>query len=158
MTPGRCSPSHSRKRALSYAGIWRKHQGPIKKDGPSVTLDVFYFMTTTPNALVATVNHERMPVLLATEPPRGVAQRERRGGVGARKAVPAGAHLIGSYSFVTVPALKVSTAYVGPLATKYPHPARAFAGRMRALGRPGKAGRTHVSASPSLDCSTIAYI
>ena len=31
------------------------------------TLDVFSFMTTTPNALVATVNHERMPVLLATE-------------------------------------------------------------------------------------------
>jgi putative SOS response-associated peptidase YedK len=30
-------------------------------------LGVFSFMTTTPNALVATVNHERMPVLLATE-------------------------------------------------------------------------------------------
>jgi putative SOS response-associated peptidase YedK len=56
-----------RERALSYAGIWRRHQGPIKKDGPSVSIDVFSFMTTTPNALVATVNHERMPVLLATE-------------------------------------------------------------------------------------------
>lgn len=32
-----------------------------------MTLDVFSFMTTTPNSLVATVNHERMPVLLATE-------------------------------------------------------------------------------------------
>jgi putative SOS response-associated peptidase YedK len=32
-----------------------------------MTLDVFSFMTTTPNALVAPVNHERMPVLLATE-------------------------------------------------------------------------------------------
>ena len=32
-----------------------------------MTLDVFSFMTTTPNALVATVNHERMPVLLASE-------------------------------------------------------------------------------------------
>lgn len=52
---------------FAFAGIWRTHQGPIKKDGPSVTLDVFSFMTTTPNALVATVNHERMPVLLATE-------------------------------------------------------------------------------------------
>jgi putative SOS response-associated peptidase YedK len=29
-----------------------------------VELDVYAFMTTTPNALVATVNHERMPVLL----------------------------------------------------------------------------------------------
>jgi putative SOS response-associated peptidase YedK len=52
---------------FAFAGIWRRHQGPIKKDGPTVTLDVFSFMTTTPNALVATVNHERMPVLLATE-------------------------------------------------------------------------------------------
>jgi putative SOS response-associated peptidase YedK len=52
---------------FAFAGIWRRHQGPIKKDGPTVTLDVFSFMTTTPNVLVATVNHERMPVLLATE-------------------------------------------------------------------------------------------
>jgi putative SOS response-associated peptidase YedK len=51
---------------FAFAGIWRRHQGPIKKDGPSVTLDVFSFMTTTPNELVATINHERMPVLLAT--------------------------------------------------------------------------------------------
>jgi putative SOS response-associated peptidase YedK len=41
--------------------------GPIKKDGPSVELDVYSFMTTTPNALVGTVNHERMPVLLSTD-------------------------------------------------------------------------------------------
>ena len=52
---------------FAFAGIWRKHQGPIKKDGPAVTLDVFSFMTTTPNEIVATVNHERMPVLLTTE-------------------------------------------------------------------------------------------
>jgi putative SOS response-associated peptidase YedK len=52
---------------FAFAGIWRRHQGPIKKEGPSVSLDVFSFMTTTPNALVATVNRERMPVLLATE-------------------------------------------------------------------------------------------
>ena len=55
---------------FAFAGIWRRHQGPIKKDGPSVALDVFSFMTTAPNALVATVNHERMPVLLATEDER----------------------------------------------------------------------------------------
>jgi putative SOS response-associated peptidase YedK len=35
-----------------------------QKDGPVVELDVYAFMTTTPNALVTTVNHERMPVLL----------------------------------------------------------------------------------------------
>ena len=29
--------------------------------------DVYSFMTTTPNALVGTINHERMPVLLSTD-------------------------------------------------------------------------------------------
>ena len=49
---------------FAFAGIWRRWNGPIKKDGPPVEIDVFSFMTTTPNALVATINHERMPVLL----------------------------------------------------------------------------------------------
>jgi putative SOS response-associated peptidase YedK len=52
---------------FAFAGIWRRHRGPVKKDGPVVELDVYAFMTTTPNSLVATVNHERMPVLL-TQP------------------------------------------------------------------------------------------
>jgi putative SOS response-associated peptidase YedK len=51
---------------FAFAGVWRRHVGPIKKDGPSVEFDVFSFMTTTPNVLVETVNHERMPVLLDT--------------------------------------------------------------------------------------------
>ncbi len=51
---------------FAFAGLWRVWNGPVKKDGPPVALDVFSFMTTTPNALVGTVNHERMPVLLAT--------------------------------------------------------------------------------------------
>jgi putative SOS response-associated peptidase YedK len=59
--------SRGTQATVRFAGIWRRHQGPIKKDGPSVTLDVFSFMATTPNALVATVNHEMMPVLLAKE-------------------------------------------------------------------------------------------
>ena len=49
---------------FAFPGIWRRHQGPIRKDGESVELDVYAFLTTTPNSLVATVNHERMPVLL----------------------------------------------------------------------------------------------
>jgi putative SOS response-associated peptidase YedK len=49
---------------FAFAGIWRRHQGPIRKGGEPVDLDVYAFLTTTPNALVATVNHERMPVLL----------------------------------------------------------------------------------------------
>lgn len=37
------------------------------KVSPSVKLDVYSFMTSTPNALVGTINHERMLVLLSTE-------------------------------------------------------------------------------------------
>lgn len=51
----------------SEAWQWRRHIGPIKKDGLSVELDDYSFMTTTPNALVSTINHERMPVLLSTD-------------------------------------------------------------------------------------------
>ncbi len=52
---------------FAFAGIWRLWKGPIRKDGPDVELDVYSFMTTVPNTLVATINHERMPVLLADE-------------------------------------------------------------------------------------------
>ena len=52
---------------FAFAGIWRRFKGPLKKDGPMVELDVFSFMTTTPNALVSTINHERMPVILASD-------------------------------------------------------------------------------------------
>ena len=52
---------------VAFAGIWRNYRGPIKKDGPNVDIDVFSFLTTTPNALVATINHERMPVILTGE-------------------------------------------------------------------------------------------
>ena len=44
-----------------------RYQGPIKKDGPKVDIEVYAFLTTTPNKLVATINHERMPVLLTRE-------------------------------------------------------------------------------------------
>jgi putative SOS response-associated peptidase YedK len=39
----------------------------LNKNGEPVELEVFAFMTTTPNELVATINHERMPVLLTGE-------------------------------------------------------------------------------------------
>lgn len=55
---------------FAFAGIWRHFNGPIRKDGPVVELDVFSFMTTLPNALVATINHERMPVILASDADR----------------------------------------------------------------------------------------
>jgi putative SOS response-associated peptidase YedK len=39
----------------------------MKKDGPNVDIETYSFLTTTPNTLIATVNHERMPVLLSRE-------------------------------------------------------------------------------------------
>jgi putative SOS response-associated peptidase YedK len=49
---------------FAFAGVWRRYVGPVKKDGLAVEIDVFSFLTTTPNALTATINDERMPVLL----------------------------------------------------------------------------------------------
>jgi putative SOS response-associated peptidase YedK len=52
---------------FAFPGIWRRYQGPVKKDGPNVDIAAYSFLTTTPNPLVATINHERMPVLLTRE-------------------------------------------------------------------------------------------
>ena len=52
---------------FAFAGIYRWWKGPIKKDGPNVDIEVFSFMTTLPNALTQTINHERSPVLLTEE-------------------------------------------------------------------------------------------
>ncbi|MGD9667849.1 MAG: SOS response-associated peptidase [Hyphomicrobiaceae bacterium] len=52
---------------FAFAGLWKHHIGPVKKDGPSVEIDVYSFLTTTPNSLVGSINHERMPVLLSTD-------------------------------------------------------------------------------------------
>lgn len=50
---------------FAFPGIWRRWNGPLKKDGPDVDVDVYAFMTTEPNALTRKINHERMPVLLS---------------------------------------------------------------------------------------------
>jgi putative SOS response-associated peptidase YedK len=42
-------------------------RGQFKKAGPNVDIEVFSFMTTLPNTLTSTINHERSPVLLTTE-------------------------------------------------------------------------------------------
>jgi putative SOS response-associated peptidase YedK len=47
---------------FAFPGIWRRYSGPLKKDGPAVEIETYSFLTTTPNPLVATINHERMPV------------------------------------------------------------------------------------------------
>lgn len=50
---------------FAFPGIWKRYTGPLKKDGPTVEVDVYAFMTTTPNQLTATIMHDRMPVLLS---------------------------------------------------------------------------------------------
>ena len=49
---------------FAFAGVWTNWYGALKKDGPAVELTTFSFMTTLPNALVGSINHERTPVLL----------------------------------------------------------------------------------------------
>ena len=76
------------RQLFAFPGIWRSYKGPVKKDGPKVVMingaptdsnakpykdgpnvdiETYSFLTTTPNSLVATINHERMPVLLTRE-------------------------------------------------------------------------------------------
>jgi putative SOS response-associated peptidase YedK len=52
---------------FTFPGIWKRYRGPVKKDGPNVEIETYSFLTTTPNSLVSTINHERMPVLLTRE-------------------------------------------------------------------------------------------
>ena len=52
---------------FAFPGIWRRYKGPVKKDGPNIDIETYAFLTTTPNSLVSTINHERMPVLLTCE-------------------------------------------------------------------------------------------
>lgn len=49
---------------FAFPGLWRRWSGPIRKDGPDEDVIVFAFLTTLPNSLTASINHERMPVLL----------------------------------------------------------------------------------------------
>ena len=50
---------------FSFPGVWTRYKGPLKKNGEAVGQEVFAFMTTEPNELTASINHERMPVLLS---------------------------------------------------------------------------------------------
>ncbi|MFT3730793.1 MAG: SOS response-associated peptidase family protein [Hyphomicrobium sp.] len=52
---------------FAFPGIWQRWAGPVKKDGPNVEIDTYAFMTTAPNTLTASINHERMPVLLSRD-------------------------------------------------------------------------------------------
>jgi putative SOS response-associated peptidase YedK len=52
---------------FAFPGIWRRYKGPVKRDGANVNIETYAFLTTTPNPLVGTINHERMPVLLTRD-------------------------------------------------------------------------------------------
>lgn len=51
---------------FAFAGLWQRWKGPVKKDGPTVEIDVFSFMTGEPNDFTKAINHERLPILLGT--------------------------------------------------------------------------------------------
>lgn len=52
---------------FAFPGIWQRWKGPLKKDGEPVEVDLYSFLTTAPNELTRSINHERMPVLLSTD-------------------------------------------------------------------------------------------
>jgi putative SOS response-associated peptidase YedK len=53
---------------FAFAGIWQPYDGPLngrdQKNGVTHKVNTFSFLTTVPNELVATINHERMVVIL----------------------------------------------------------------------------------------------
>ena len=51
---------------FAFPGIWKRYVGPIT-GGEPVNIETYSFLTTTPNRLVETINHERMPVILTRE-------------------------------------------------------------------------------------------
>ena len=51
--------------SVAFPGVWTRYRGPLKKDGENVDQEVFAFMTTEPNELTQSINHERMPVLMS---------------------------------------------------------------------------------------------
>jgi putative SOS response-associated peptidase YedK len=50
---------------FAFPGVWTRYRGPLKKNGENVDQEVFAFMTTEPNELTVSINHERMPVLMS---------------------------------------------------------------------------------------------
>ena len=47
--------THKPRPLFAFAGSWHRWQGPIRKDGPPVDIELYGFLTTFPNALTQTV-------------------------------------------------------------------------------------------------------
>jgi putative SOS response-associated peptidase YedK len=52
---------------FAFAGLWRHWKGRLKPRADPVEMDVFAFLTTPPNAIVAPIHPTRMPVMLVGE-------------------------------------------------------------------------------------------
>lgn len=52
---------------FAFAGLWRHWKGPLKDGGEVVEMDVYAFLTTTPNRVVADIHPSRMPVMLGSQ-------------------------------------------------------------------------------------------
>ena len=55
------------RRLFAFPGIWQRWSSPLKKNGPNVEINVYSFMTTAPNALTDSINHELHAVLLSED-------------------------------------------------------------------------------------------
>lgn len=56
-----------RREPFAFAGLWRHWKGRLKPNADPVEMDVFAFLTTQPNAIVAPIHPTRMPVMLVGE-------------------------------------------------------------------------------------------
>ena len=52
---------------FAFAGIWQHFRGYLRPDSEPVEMDIYAFMTTTPNELVKPVHPTRMPVMLTSD-------------------------------------------------------------------------------------------
>lgn len=52
---------------FALAGLWRRWKGPLKEGGEVIEMDVYAFLTTTPNDVVKEVHPSRMPVMLGSQ-------------------------------------------------------------------------------------------
>ncbi|MFK0334241.1 SOS response-associated peptidase [Rhizobium sp. NPDC090275] len=67
-TPNACFASTSDDPLMFFAGLWVKDWTSVRKvkDG-LVTIDLFAFLTTEPNGIVAPIHQKAMPVILTTQ-------------------------------------------------------------------------------------------
>ena len=53
-----------KREPFAFAGLWRHWKGQLKPTADPVEMDVYAFLTTKPNEVVAPIHPTRMPVML----------------------------------------------------------------------------------------------